>query len=263
MRTIAILTALVMAGTGVAQADTVRLLAAGSLRLALTEVAEAFEASGGAPVEAEFAASGLLRDRILGGEPVDVFASANLEHPQAIAAERGGDVVPFARNTLCALTREGLDVSGDTFVDVLLREDVRVGTSTPKADPSGDYAFELFEKAEAVRPGAAEALKAKALQLTGGPDSPKPDTPRSVYGWVMEEGKADIFLTYCTNAVVAAREVAGLEVVEIPDELNVGADYGLIVLSDLPAAGNLADFIVSSHGQAILAQHGFGPPRQP
>jgi hypothetical protein len=84
-------------------------------------------------------------------------------------------VQPFARNTLCALAQEDLEVSRNNLLDVMLREDVRVGTSTPVADPSGDYAFELFDKAEAVRPGAAEALKAKALQLTGGPDSPQPD----------------------------------------------------------------------------------------
>jgi molybdate transport system substrate-binding protein len=245
---------------GAASAETIKVLAAGSLRAALGEVVETFSEQRGTAVTTDFAPSGLLRDRILGGEAADVFASANLEHPRAIAAERGGVVQPFARNTLCALAQEDLEVSRDNLLDVMLRENVRVGTSTPLADPSGDYAFELFDKAEAVRPGAAETLKAKALQLTGGPDSPQPDTPRSVYGWVMEEERADIFLTYCTNAVIAAREVPQLKVVEIPPELNVGADYGLIVLADTDAARNLADFILSSDGQSILASYGFGPP---
>ena len=43
-----------------------------------------------------------------------------------------------------------------------------IAPSTPKADPSGDYAFELFRKAEAIKPGAQTALEKKALQLTGG-----------------------------------------------------------------------------------------------
>ena len=54
---------------------------------------------------------------------------------------------------------------------------MKLGTSTPKADPSGDYAFRMFERIEtsaAAPAGAAERLKAKALQLTGGPDSPRP-----------------------------------------------------------------------------------------
>ena len=44
---------------------------------------------------------------------------------------------------------------------------MKVGTSAPKADPSGDYAFEIFRKAEASRAGAQTVLENKALQLTG------------------------------------------------------------------------------------------------
>ncbi len=80
---------------------------------------------------------------------------------------------------------------------------------------SGDYAFESFDRAEKVKPGAADVLKKKALLLTGGPDSPPPPKDRSVYGVVVAEGKADIFLTYCTNAVVAERENAGQQIVAL------------------------------------------------
>ena len=65
-----------------ASAETVRLYAAGSLRAALTDVARAFEAkSSGLKVEMEFAASGLLRERIEKGETVHIFASADVGHP--------------------------------------------------------------------------------------------------------------------------------------------------------------------------------------
>jgi hypothetical protein len=76
---------------GSASAETVKVLAAGSLRAALGEVVETFAEQSGTAVTTDFAPSGLLRDRILGGEAADDFASANLEHPRAIAAERGGD----------------------------------------------------------------------------------------------------------------------------------------------------------------------------
>ena len=49
----------------------------------------------------------------------------------------------------------------------MLEKNVKVGTSTPKADPSGDYAFEVFRKADAVKAGAQAELEKKALQLTG------------------------------------------------------------------------------------------------
>ena len=90
-------------------AEPVLLHAAGSLRSALTEVAAAFEAATGVKVQAKFGPSGVLREEIAGGAPAEVFASANMEHPQALAKEkRSGPVVLFARNRLCALVRPGL-----------------------------------------------------------------------------------------------------------------------------------------------------------
>ena len=86
------------------QADTVLLHAAGSLRGALTDVSEAFRASSGTKVQAKYGPSGLLKDEIAGGAKAEVFASANMEHPQALAsAKKSGPVVLFARNRLCAL----------------------------------------------------------------------------------------------------------------------------------------------------------------
>ena len=75
----------------------------------------------------------------------------------------------------------------------LLRADVRVGTSTPKADPSGDYAWALFRRADKVQPGAYAQLDAKALKLTGGADSPKPPAGRGTYAWVMDQRQALFF----------------------------------------------------------------------
>lgn len=254
------LAAAIAAGSAAQAADPVRLLAAGSLRAALTEVAGAWASRNNGAVSADFAPSGLLRDRILGGEAVDVFASANLAHPQAIAAQRGGEVQAFARNTLCALAQPSLEVGSETLLATMLREEVRVGTSTPVADPSGDYAFEMFDRAEALSAGAGALLKAKALQLTGGPDSARAPEGRNLYAWVMQEDRADLFLTYCTNAVLATAEAPELQIVQIPDELNVGAKYGLIVLSDSDEARRFAAFILSAEGQAILARYGFGSP---
>src|SRR5262249_33046222 len=134
------------------------------------------------------------------------------------------------------------------------------GTSTPKADPGGDYAWKLFEKAGSFKPGAFEALDAKALKLTGGPNSPPPPSDRSVYSALIAERKADIFLTYCTNALVAIREVDGAGMPAIGEPLAVGADYGLTTMKDAaPSATRFVEFVLSDKGQAILARHGFTP----
>ncbi len=81
---------------------------------------------------------------------------------------------------------------------------MRVGSSTPKNDPSGDYTWAMFEKAEKAASGAFATLSNKALKLVGGADSPPPPKDRSVYTMLMAEKKADVFLTYCTNAILAA-----------------------------------------------------------
>jgi len=95
-----------------AEEDVVRLYAAGSLRPALTELGQAFTAAHGTRVEAQFGSSGLLRERLDGGEPGDVYASADIGNPLALAkAGRAWPVVVFARNRLCAIARPGLDVT--------------------------------------------------------------------------------------------------------------------------------------------------------
>jgi len=245
-------------------AEPVQLYAAGSLRSALTEVSAAFETTTGVKVQAKFGASGTLKDEIEGGAPAQVFASANMEHPQTLAAaKQSGPVVLFARNQLCALARPGLTVATATLLDRMLDPGVRLGTSTPRADPSGDYAWEVFRKADKLRPGAFTTLERKALQLVGGPGAPAAAPGRSVYAMLIAEGKADLFLTYCTNAAEARREVTAATVVALPDNLAVGADYGLTVLANTPPdAYRFAMFVLSADGQRVLAKYGFSAPLQ-
>lgn len=249
----------------------VRLFAAGSLRAAFTDIARQFESETGNAVAGEFGASGLLRRRLEAGEMAHLFASADMTHPEALAAAgRAGPVRRFARNRLCALVQPDVDIpAGDavdagTLLDWLLSSEVRLGTSTPVADPSGDYAWALFRKAEAMRPGAFAVLDAKALTLTGGEASEKAPVGRNQYAWLMESRQADIVLTYRTNAILAQRDLTYLRIVEVPAPLAVTADYGLAVLTGAPRATEaLATWILDSPGQTLLARHGFDAPAPP
>jgi ABC-type molybdate transport system substrate-binding protein len=247
-----------------ARADDVRLYAAGSLRGALTEVGRAFEADSGHHVAAKFGPSGVLKDEIAGGAGADVFASANMEHPTALSnAHRSGPVYLFARNHLCALARPGIDVNSSNLLARMLDPAVILGTSTPKADPSGDYAWEVFKKAGAIKPGAQAVLELKARQLTGTPDSAVPPAGRAIYGWHLAERHADIFLAYCTGAAEAKKQYPDQQIVELPPELAVGADYGLTVMNGAPAAADqFAKFVLSDAGQKILVDFGFAPGRE-
>ncbi|MDM0104532.1 extracellular solute-binding protein [Variovorax sp. J22R24] len=249
-----------------APGTTVTVFAAGSLRGPITQAAQAFEkANPGTRVALSFGASGLLRDRIVAGESVDVFASANMAHPQSLSVNSAwGPALAFSRNALCALARPGLAVTRDTLVRTLLDPAIKVGTSTPKADPSGDYAFELFEKVErsgAAPAGSAKSLAGKAMQLTGGPNSPAPPAGRNVYGMLVATGQADVFLTYCTNAVLAVAEEPGLQMIDLPPAINVSAEYGLAVRNGAPqAAQAFAEDLRSGTGQQALRRSGFLAP---
>jgi molybdate transport system substrate-binding protein len=252
-----------------AVAEPVKVAAAGSLKAALTQVGAAFTADqpGRPPVQFEFGASGLLRERIETGLAVDVFASADMGHPKALAAlgKVAGEVHIFTRNAMCAVTRGGLTATPTTILSLMLAETTRLGMSTPKADPSGDYALAVFARADAVQPGAGSALTAKALQLTGGKTSPKAPDGRNQYAWVLDDGQgkgqADVFLTYCTNGLLAQRENPQLGSIALPPSLAVAADYGLAVLKGAsPEASAFADFLRGPKGQAILASHAFASP---
>jgi hypothetical protein len=77
----------------------------------------------------------------------------------------------------------------------------------------------------------------------------------------MEEDRADVFLTCCTNAVLARREVPALQIVAPPEALAVGADYRLTIMNDAPVdAWLLAFYILSPAGQRTLAKYGFDAP---
>ena len=96
-----ILAATTMAMPAVAS-EPVLLHAAGSLRTALTEVTGAFEAASGQRVQAKYGPSGKLKDEIAGGAHAEVFASANMEHPQALRRQARAAPSCFSRATGCA-----------------------------------------------------------------------------------------------------------------------------------------------------------------
>lgn len=260
-RRIACAAVLLLPAAALAQPAPLHLVAAGSLTAALGELARAFpDTPGGVAVETRFGPSGLMREGIeTGAIPADVFFSADLGHAQRLerAGRTIGPAVIFVRNRLCLITRPGLTVPSERTLETLLDPAVRLGTSTPLADPSGDYAWALFGRAEALRHGARAALEAKAQQLVGGPRSAAPPAGIGAVAWHFREGRVDVFLGYCTSGALARAEVPGIGVQDLPASLAVGADYGMAVLSARPEAMRLALFALSPAGQAILARRGF------
>ena len=51
-----------------------------------------------------------------------------------------------------------------------------------------------------------------------------------------------------------------LRQIDLPDDVNVAADYGVALLSGAPAAAQrFIDALLGAEGQAVLAAQGFAP----
>ena len=121
----------------------------------------------------------------------------------------------------------------------------------------------MFRRADSVSPGAYAALNAKALQLTGAATSPQPPPGSQVkgtYAWFMDEGQADIFLTCCTDAIFARKEVPRLNVVAVGPALEVGAAYGLTARAADAAGARFAQYPYMPTARSVFTNFGFGTP---
>jgi len=243
-----------------AQAQTVEIYSAGSLRGVVSEVTKEAASAFGVHVKASFGGSGSLRERIEKGEKPDLFLSADVGSPRKLQAE-GRTVVPviaFARNRMCIVSRRSAEVTPTNLIDRLLAKDVRVKTSTPIADPSGDYAWAIFDRIEAMRPGSGAILKEKAQALMDIKATPATPT-QSAAAALFASHQIDLSITYCSGFPALQKEVPELTSFPVPPRLDPHPLYGLAVLSARPEALRLALFLVSEQGQAIIAKEGLVP----
>jgi ABC-type molybdate transport system substrate-binding protein len=255
------------ASPAVARADAVEVLAAGSLRGVVSDLAAAAKAAN-VEIRSDFGGSGLLRERIANGAKADLFLSADLGSPRNLQA-LGRTVIPvvaFARNRMCVVSRRSAGVTPQNLVDRLVTPGVRVKTSAPVADPSGDYAWAIFDRIEASRPGAGAKLKEKA-QAVMTATAPSPPAGLSAAAALFAANLIDMSITYCSASVGLEKELPDLASLEVPAALDPQPVYGLAVLSDRPEVLRLALLLLSEQGQALIARNGLLPlvtaaPRQ-
>ena len=132
----------------------------------------------------------------------------------------------FARNTLCVVTTSDRPFDTANLLETLLRPEVRIGTSTPGADPSGDHTWQMFCKVDALKPGAFDILSRKAQQLFGGPTTSAPINGRPRVLVALDENQIDLFIGYCSGAQQIVRESSKYKSIALPADLLVGPDTG-------------------------------------
>ena len=247
-----------------APADRLEVYSAGSLRGVWTELAAAVGPVLNLEVKPTFGGSGLLRERIEKGETPDLFTSADLGSPRKLEGA-GRTVVPvvaFARNRMCIVTPRAAGVTSGNLINKMLAKGVRLKTSTPLADPAGDYAWAIIDRIEAQRPGSGAILKAKAEASMNA--HAEPATPeQSPIAALFASRQIDMTITYCSGVANLQKDVPGLASLPVPAQLDPHPVYGLAVLSDRPAVLRLALYLLSEKGQAIIARAGLVPINEP
>lgn len=239
--------------------DVVTIFSAGSLRGVVADLATQVAKDHGIKVEATFGGSGALRDRIEHGAHADLLLSADVASPHMLAAA-GRAVVPalaFARNRICIVAPRAAGVTVSNVVKRMLASGTRVWTSTPVVDPGGDYAAAIFDRIDALHPGAGARLKARAKVVRNGTASlaPGPDH----FARLFTDHRIDLLVTYCSGVPKLERQDPALTAFEVPARLDPHPVDGMAVLSDRPAVLRVALYLMSVRGQAIIADNGLVP----
>ncbi|HEU4842065.1 MAG TPA: molybdate ABC transporter substrate-binding protein, partial [Ilumatobacteraceae bacterium] len=198
------------AATGVEGEITV--FAAASLTESLTEVGDAFTAANpDATATFSFDASSALVQQITEGAPADVFASADTANMDKLvtAGLNGTEPVVFATNLLTIIVAPGNPL-GITGLADLADPALKTVICAPEV-PCGSYADQIFTAADVtVTPVSLEQnVRGVATKVTA--------------------GEADAGIVYVTDVIAA-----GAAMVEIPDDVNVIAEYPIATIAGSP-----------------------------
>ena len=242
------------AATTATEGVTLNVFAAASLTGAFNEIGAAFSAAHpGVTVVFNFAGSNQLATQITAGAPADVFASANAAQMD-VAVESGridaGAAQLFVTNRLVVVVPADNPAGIETLQDLATPDTLLVLAA--EEVPVGRYSLEFFDLAAAdaaFDSGFKKAVLANVVSYE--------ENVRSVLNKVAL-GEADAGIVYTSDLV----GVEGVSSLEIPDALNILAQYPIAPLNDStqPEAGAaFVDLVLSAEGQAVLAEYGFGP----
>jgi molybdate transport system substrate-binding protein len=217
--------------------------AAASLRDAIGQTEATFEVEYPEfDVLVNLASSSSLREQILEGAPADVFASANTANMDQVV-EAGGVVgVPtiFVHNLLQVAVPAG-NPAGITGLADFANPDLLIGLCAEEV-PCGSLGRQTLANAA----------------VTASIDTNEPDV-RALLTKI-EAGELDAGIVYVTDVLAAG---GGVEGIDIPEDMNVVAEYPIVALrggTNREAAAAFVTFVISAPGKALFADFGFQSP---
>jgi len=239
---------LALSGLNPALAQQLTVAAASSLDEAMHEVARAFEATRpGVKVELRIAASGALLQQIAGGQPADVFASADADTLARGIQRRLLDADAqreFATNTLVLIVPTDRNSPVTRLQDLARPEVRRIAMGRSATVPAGRYARQAVD--------ALRLWPAVQQKVVAG------DSVREVLQAVAS-GDADAGFVYGTDVALAGQRVRVVQTLAVQSPVRYPAT--VVAGSREPAlAREFVLFLNQPAARAVFTRYGFGAP---
>lgn len=218
----------------------IRVSAASSLTLAFGEIEILFEERNpDVDVVFNFGSSALLREQILSGAPIHVFASADRHNMGMVDEFTVEDPVVFASNMLMVAVPSG-NPGAVTGLEDFGRDDLFLGLCA-RGVPCGDLAIAALEAAGVTTAKHSAETNARSLLIK------------------TAEGELDASIVYVSDV----RTEPLVDGIDIADQFNQSTEYPVAVVTGSPDGGDASSFIeflLSETAQSVMSDHGFSAP---
>jgi molybdate transport system substrate-binding protein len=220
---------------------TITVLAASSLTGTFTELADEFEKEhAGVKVKLAFDSSATLAQQAAGGAPADVLATADTATMDSAKSVLSSTPQDFATNVMVLVTPKDNPAGITKFADLnsgKVKYVVCVDTA-----PCGKVAAALLAQDHVTAPPVSTEVDVKSVLAR------------------VTEGEADAGIVYTTDAVAAGDSV---KEIAIPGTAQQTTTYPIATLEQSKEADLATQFValvMSSQGQQVLHDAGFGAP---
>jgi molybdate transport system substrate-binding protein len=227
--------------TDTGAAKEVRVAAASDLAKAFEDVGKAFEQKTGIKPNFNFSSSGLLAKQIEQGAPFFLFAAANKNFVDQVVKSGKCDETTaqlYSRGRLVLWAKSGAPAKLTDLVDPKYK---RIGIANPDHAPYGKAAKQALEKAGIYDQVKDRLVLAENISAT------------MTYA---KEGSVDVAFVALSLAIQTDAQLYSPVELDLHDPL----EQTMVVCGKGPesdAARQLADFIVSTDGRAIMERYGF------
>ena len=239
---------LALGSAGAVHADDLVVSAASSLTNAFQSVAKAYEAKHpGTHVVLNFAASDVLLQQIANGAPADVFASADqaaMDKAESSHVLLKGSRKNFAANQLVLIAPMASTLKLSNLSDLAQPAIKRIAAGDPASVPVGRYTKGALEAQ-----GLWQSLSAKTVLA---------QNVRQSLDYVARD-EVDAGFVFATDAAIAKDKVKIIMTVATTTPIS----YPMAVIAQSrhqAQAQAFESYVLSSEGQAVLAQYGFLKP---